>query len=61
MSFQKPADSETLSRSDKKIEALEQQARDLAISVETVRQQTLSQSNQRIEALEAAVSQLKRE
>src|SRR5476651_2696303 len=38
-------------RSDK-IKALEQQACDLARSVETVRQQTLAQSNERIEALE---------
>jgi signal transduction histidine kinase len=52
MNIQKPADSETPMRSDKKIEALEQQARDLARSVETVRQQTLAQSNERIEALE---------
>lgn len=40
------------SKSDKKIAVLEQQARDLARSVETVRQQTLAQSNERIEALE---------
>ena len=52
MSFQNRPDSETLIRSDKKIEALEQQARDLALSVETVRQQTLAQSNERIEVLE---------
>jgi signal transduction histidine kinase len=42
----------TAFRSDKKIEALEQQARDLARSVETVRQQALALSNERIEALE---------
>jgi PAS domain S-box-containing protein len=43
---------EALIRSNKKAEALEQQAHDLASSVETVRQQTLAQSNERIEALE---------
>jgi signal transduction histidine kinase len=47
-----PIDSETLTRSQLKIETLEQQASDLARSVETVRQQTLAQSNERIEALE---------
>jgi signal transduction histidine kinase len=52
MSFHKPADSETLIRSEKKIEALEQQARELARSAETVRQQTLAQTNERIETLE---------
>ena len=52
MSIQKPADSETLIRSEKKIEALEQQARELARSVEMVRQQTLAQTNERIQALE---------
>jgi signal transduction histidine kinase len=52
MPLSTPADAESLSRSAKKIAALEQQARDLAILVEKVRQQTLSQSNQRIEALE---------
>jgi signal transduction histidine kinase len=46
------ADSEAPNGSDSKIEALEQQARDLARSVETVRQQTLAVSNMRIEALE---------
>jgi PAS domain S-box-containing protein len=52
MPFPKPSESETLIRLDRKIEALEQQARDLARSAETVRQQTLAQSNERIEALE---------
>jgi signal transduction histidine kinase len=44
-----PTDSQ---QTDKTIEALEQKARDLARSGETVRQQTLAQSNERIEALE---------
>ena len=52
MPLRKPSDMETLIQSDKKIEALEQQARDLARSVERARQQTLAQSNERIEALE---------
>jgi signal transduction histidine kinase len=52
MTLHKSSDAETLVRSDKKIEALEQQARDLARSVETSREQTLVQSNERIEALE---------
>jgi two-component system, cell cycle sensor histidine kinase and response regulator CckA len=60
MSFQMPAGSETLIQSDKKIETLEQQARELALSVETVRQQTLSQSNERIEALEQKARDLAR-
>jgi signal transduction histidine kinase len=60
MPFPKPADSETLIRSDKRIEVLEQQARDLARSVETVRQQTLAQSNARIEALEQKARNLAR-
>ena len=46
------ADSDTLIRSEKKIEALEQQARVLARSVEAVRQLTLAQTNGRIQALE---------
>jgi signal transduction histidine kinase len=41
-----------LTQSDKRIKALEQQALDLARSVETVRRQTLAESNERIEALE---------
>jgi PAS domain S-box-containing protein len=52
MPITKPSESETLIRLDKKIEGLEQQARDLACSVETVRQQTLLKSNEKIEALE---------
>jgi signal transduction histidine kinase len=52
MSSHKPTDSEILIQSDKKIEMLEQQAFDMARSVERVRQQTLAQSNERIEALE---------
>jgi PAS domain S-box-containing protein len=52
MSLHKPADSELLIPSDKKIEALEKQARDLARSIETVRQQPLARSNERIETLE---------
>jgi PAS domain S-box-containing protein len=52
MLLHEPIDPEILIRLNKKIEALEQQARDLARSVETVRQQTLAQSNERIEALE---------
>ncbi len=52
MSILKSGDAEARTRSDKKIEALEQQARDLARLVESVRQQTLAQSNERIEALE---------
>jgi signal transduction histidine kinase len=43
---------------NKKIEAVEQQARELARSVETVRLQTLAQSNERIEALEEKAREL---
>ena len=39
-------------QADQKIETLEQQARNLARTVESVRQKTLMQSNERIEALE---------
>jgi len=42
------------------IESLEQQARDLARSVETVRQQTLALSNERIDALEQKARDLAR-
>jgi PAS domain S-box-containing protein len=52
MTLLKPTDSAALIQSNKKNEALEQQARDLAQSVETVRQQTLFQTNERIETLE---------
>ena len=48
----KTADSLTPLQSDKKIQLLEKQAVDSALSVETLRQQTLAQSNERIEALE---------
>jgi signal transduction histidine kinase len=54
------ADSETLKRSDRKIEALEQQASDLARTVEAVRQETLAQSNDRIAALEQRARDLAR-
>ncbi|MDB5386441.1 MAG: hypothetical protein JWM11_2087 [Planctomycetaceae bacterium] len=60
MSFQESTDLEPLIRSDQKIEALEHQARDLACSVEKVRQQTLAQSNERIEALEQKARDLAR-
>jgi signal transduction histidine kinase len=46
------ADPEPLVPTERKIEALEQQARDLASTVESTRQQTLAQTNERIEALE---------
>jgi signal transduction histidine kinase len=46
------ADSEAMLRANNKIEALEQQIRDYARAVETVRQQTLAQSKERIEGLE---------
>ncbi len=52
MPCQKEVDTPVVIRAHTQIEALEQQARDLARSVETVRQQTLAQSNERIEALE---------
>ena len=52
MSLLKEADSKVLSRPDKKIEASEPQARELARAVEMTRQQTLALSNERIEALE---------
>ena len=45
-------DSEALIQADRKIDALEKQARDLAAQVETTRQQALAQSNERILALE---------
>jgi hypothetical protein len=60
MRIHRPTESEILIRSDKKIEALEQQARDLARSVEMVRQQTLAQSNERIEAPDQKVRDLAR-
>jgi len=52
MPIQNPPDAETLIQADKKIEALLLQARELARSVESVRQQTLTESNERIETLE---------
>ena len=52
MTHVKPTDSEAVIQSNKQTEALEQRARDLARSVETLRQQTLVKSNERIEALE---------
>jgi signal transduction histidine kinase len=52
MPFTQLIDAATTVEADKKIETLEQQARDLARSVETVRRQTLAQTNERIEALE---------
>ena len=52
MSLLKPPVPGDLIGSNKKTEALEQQACDLALSVESVRKQTLAQSNARIEALE---------
>jgi signal transduction histidine kinase len=60
LSLQNSVHSESLVRSDKKIEALEQQARNLARSVETVRQETLAKSNDRIEALEQKARDLAR-
>lgn len=54
----KSNDSETLLRSEKKIDDLQQQARELASSVETVRQQTLAISNERIETLERNAREL---
>lgn len=47
-------------RTEPTIESLEQQARDLASSVETVRQQTLAQSTERIDALEQKARDLAR-
>ncbi len=52
MSTSRAIASETLLRSEKKIEAMEHQASELAISVEMARHLTLSQTNERIEALE---------
>jgi signal transduction histidine kinase len=52
MTTHTPTDAERLVRSDEKIEALEVNARDLAGSVETKRQQAVAQSNERIEVLE---------
>jgi signal transduction histidine kinase len=52
MSLPNQTTTEPLTQSDKRIKALEQQALDLARSVETVRRQTLAESNERIEALE---------
>jgi signal transduction histidine kinase len=48
----KPTDSESLIRSGKKIEAMEEQARELARSVETLRQQALVETHESIEALD---------
>ena len=47
-----PADAEALIQSKKKIEELEQKARDLAGFVETTRRQILAQSDKKTEALE---------
>lgn len=58
MTSLKSSDPELLTRSDKSIEALKQQASDLAHSVEAVRQETLRQSNARIEALEQKAQDL---
>jgi signal transduction histidine kinase len=52
MSFHDPTDPEALIQPDHKIEALKQEARDLACSVESDRQAMFAQSNARIEALE---------
>ena len=52
MPLPKQADFETLVLPDKRIEALELQARDLARMVESERKLTLAQTNSRIEALE---------
>jgi len=60
LSIPKSAASEALSPSDQKIEALEQRVRDLAHTVETVRQQTLAQANERIESLEKKARDLAR-
>jgi PAS domain S-box-containing protein len=60
MSLPTPIDPDILVRSEKRIELLEQQARNLARSVEAVRQQTLAQSNERIEALEQKARDLAR-
>jgi len=60
MSSQEAADSETPDRLAKQIETLEQQARDLARSVETVRQETVAQSNEKIEELEQQARELAR-
>jgi PAS domain S-box-containing protein len=60
MSFPNSDDSQTLIRSNARIETLEQKARDLARSVETVRQQTLAQSSERIESLEQKARDLAR-
>jgi len=58
MPSQLNAAKKVLNGPDKQIELLEQRARDLANSVETVRQQTLSQSNERIEELEQKAREL---
>ena len=47
-----PADSKARVPADEKIKSLEQEARDMARSVEKVRQQTFAQANERIAALE---------
>ncbi len=60
MPFHTPADSDALIRAEKKIESLEQQARDLARSVEMLRKQTLAQSSKRIEELEQKARDLAR-
>jgi len=55
-----PFDSQGGIQTVRRIEVLEQQARDLARSVEVVRQQTLTQTNERIEALEQKARDLAR-
>jgi signal transduction histidine kinase len=52
MTILQSVDERVVKASEKTIEGLEQQARDVASSVETVRQETLAQTNERIEALE---------
>jgi signal transduction histidine kinase len=55
-----PVDPQSPPRVEPTIESLEQQALDLARSVESVRQQTLAQSNERIDALEQKARDLAR-
>ena len=56
----KPTDSEALFQSNRKTEALEQKACELAHSVERTRQQTLAKSNEKIETLEQKARDLAR-
>ena len=56
----KPTESEALIQSNRKTEALEQKACELAHSVERTRQQTLAKSNEKIETLEQKARDLAR-